>query len=222
MAPPHPARAPRNPASPICSPRWSARSCQSIRGGASRSGASPSISPTMASMPTSSCRCAPPGSTGRRWCRDRTWPTSRRPRSGSRSARASGGSISTPRPGPTSPRAPLWAALTGGERVMHVEYTADPTYAARAFRVTPEQYRRLWAAIRAEFRARSRRPPGAHRPPRLRPARRFLRRRRPGQRAVDLQQLGRRAAAAGGGQDLAVAAVRARAAVAVPTRHEPR
>ncbi len=46
----------------------------------------------------------------------------------------------------------LWAALTGGERVMHVEYTSDPTYAARAIRVTPEQYRRLWAAIRAEFR----------------------------------------------------------------------
>lgn len=46
----------------------------------------------------------------------------------------------------------LWAALTGGERVMHVEYTSDPTYAARAIRVTPEQYRRLWTAIRAEFR----------------------------------------------------------------------
>ena len=46
----------------------------------------------------------------------------------------------------------LWAATTGGERVMHVEYTADPSYAARAIRVTPEQYRRLWASIRAEFR----------------------------------------------------------------------
>ena len=46
----------------------------------------------------------------------------------------------------------LWAATTGGERVMHVEYTSDPSYAARAIRVTPEQYRRLWAAIRAEFR----------------------------------------------------------------------
>ncbi len=46
----------------------------------------------------------------------------------------------------------LWAAVTGGERVMHVEYTSDPTYAARSIRMTPEQYRRLWAAIRAEFR----------------------------------------------------------------------
>ena len=46
----------------------------------------------------------------------------------------------------------LWAATTGGERVMHVEYTSDPSYAARTIRVTPEQYRRLWAAIRAEFR----------------------------------------------------------------------
>ena len=35
---------------------------------------------------------------------------------------------------------------------MHVEYTADPAYSAREIRVTPEQYRRLWAAIRAEFR----------------------------------------------------------------------
>ena len=46
----------------------------------------------------------------------------------------------------------VWAATTGGERVIHAEYTADPTYAARAIRVTPEQYRRLWASIRAEFR----------------------------------------------------------------------
>ncbi len=45
----------------------------------------------------------------------------------------------------------LWAATTGGDRIMHVEYTADPTYAARAIRLTPEQYRRLWASIRAEF-----------------------------------------------------------------------
>ena len=42
-------------------------------------------------------------------------------------------------------------ALTGGERVMHVEWVQDPTYAARAIRLTPEQYRRLWAAIRAGF-----------------------------------------------------------------------
>jgi len=42
-------------------------------------------------------------------------------------------------------------ALTGGERVMHVEWVQDPAYAARAIRLTPEQYRRLWAAIRAGF-----------------------------------------------------------------------
>ena len=42
-------------------------------------------------------------------------------------------------------------ALTGGERVMHVEWTRDPTYSARAIRMTPEQYRRLWAGIRAGF-----------------------------------------------------------------------
>ena len=45
----------------------------------------------------------------------------------------------------------LWAALTGGERVMHVEWVADPAYAERAIRLRPEEYRRLWAAIRAEF-----------------------------------------------------------------------
>lgn len=42
-------------------------------------------------------------------------------------------------------------ALAGGERVMHVEWTRDPTFAARAIRLTPEQYRRIWASIRAGF-----------------------------------------------------------------------
>jgi uncharacterized protein (TIGR02117 family) len=42
-------------------------------------------------------------------------------------------------------------ALTGGERVVHVEWVRDPSYEARAVRLTPEQYRRLWASIRAEF-----------------------------------------------------------------------
>jgi uncharacterized protein (TIGR02117 family) len=45
----------------------------------------------------------------------------------------------------------IWAALTGGKRVMHVEYVTDPSYAAREIRLRPEQYRRLWAAIRADF-----------------------------------------------------------------------
>ena len=42
-------------------------------------------------------------------------------------------------------------ALTGGERVMHVQWVRDPAYAAKAIRLTPEQYRRLWASIRSEF-----------------------------------------------------------------------
>jgi uncharacterized protein (TIGR02117 family) len=59
--------------------------------------------------------------------------------------------LDTPTWADISPRTAL-AAAGGGERVMHVEYTADPTYAARKIRLTPEQYRRLWTAIRAEFR----------------------------------------------------------------------
>lgn len=47
--------------------------------------------------------------------------------------------------------ATLWAATSGGERVMHVEWVRDPTYSARAIRLTPEQYRRLWTAIRSGF-----------------------------------------------------------------------
>jgi uncharacterized protein (TIGR02117 family) len=58
--------------------------------------------------------------------------------------------LDTPTWGDITPRT-LWAATTGGERVMHVEWTSDPAYAARELRVTPEQYRRLWAAIRAGF-----------------------------------------------------------------------
>ena len=58
--------------------------------------------------------------------------------------------LETPTWGDISP-ATLWAATTGGERVMHVEWTRDPAWSARAVRVTPEQYRRLWAAIRAGF-----------------------------------------------------------------------
>ena len=44
-----------------------------------------------------------------------------------------------------------WAALTGGKRVMHVEYVPNPNYAVREIRLRPEEYRRLWAAIRADF-----------------------------------------------------------------------
>ena len=42
-------------------------------------------------------------------------------------------------------------ALTGGERVMHVQWVSNPAYAAKEIRLTPEQYRRLWASIRSEF-----------------------------------------------------------------------
>jgi uncharacterized protein (TIGR02117 family) len=45
----------------------------------------------------------------------------------------------------------IWSALTGGNRVMHVEYVANPKYAAREIRLRPEEYRRLWAAIRSDF-----------------------------------------------------------------------
>jgi uncharacterized protein (TIGR02117 family) len=45
----------------------------------------------------------------------------------------------------------IWSALTGGRRVMHVEYVPNPGYAARQIRLRPEEYRRLWAAIRADF-----------------------------------------------------------------------
>jgi uncharacterized protein (TIGR02117 family) len=42
-------------------------------------------------------------------------------------------------------------ALTGGERVMHVQWVSNPAYAAKEIHLTPEQYRRLWASIRSEF-----------------------------------------------------------------------
>jgi uncharacterized protein (TIGR02117 family) len=45
----------------------------------------------------------------------------------------------------------IWSALTGGKRVMHVEYVPSPAYAVRQIRLRPEEYRRLWAAIRADF-----------------------------------------------------------------------
>ena len=63
--------------------------------------------------------------------------------------------LDTPTWADLSPRT-LFAATTGGERVIHAEYTSDPAYAAREIRLTPEQYRRLWAAVRAEFALDSR------------------------------------------------------------------
>lgn len=45
----------------------------------------------------------------------------------------------------------IWSALAGGPRVIHVEYVATPAYAAREIRLRPQEYRRLWAAVRADF-----------------------------------------------------------------------
>ena len=58
--------------------------------------------------------------------------------------------LDTPRWRDIKPRT-IWSALSGGERVMHVEWVGDPTFAAKAIRLRPEEYRRLWAAIRAGF-----------------------------------------------------------------------
>ncbi|NUS99498.1 MAG: TIGR02117 family protein [Sphingomonas sp.] len=47
----------------------------------------------------------------------------------------------------------IWSAIVGGRRVMHVEWVSNPKlYADRAIRLRPEEYRRLWAAIRSDFR----------------------------------------------------------------------
>jgi len=45
----------------------------------------------------------------------------------------------------------IWSALAGGDRVIHVQYVPSPYYAVRQIRLRPEEYRRLWASIRAEF-----------------------------------------------------------------------
>ena len=45
----------------------------------------------------------------------------------------------------------IWSALAGGPRVIHVEYVPSPYYAVRQVRLRPQEYRRLWATIRADF-----------------------------------------------------------------------
>lgn len=52
--------------------------------------------------------------------------------------------------------ATIGAALAGGSRVVHVEWVADPTWNARAIRLRPEEYRRLWSAIRTSFKGDAR------------------------------------------------------------------
>lgn len=58
--------------------------------------------------------------------------------------------LDTPRWRDIKPRT-IRAALTGGRRVMHVEWVSRLDYMDRAIRLRPEEYRRLWAAIRADF-----------------------------------------------------------------------
>jgi uncharacterized protein (TIGR02117 family) len=58
--------------------------------------------------------------------------------------------LETPRWRDIKPKT-VWSALSGGKRVMHVEWVRDPGYAAREIRLRPHEYRRLWAAIRADF-----------------------------------------------------------------------
>lgn len=58
--------------------------------------------------------------------------------------------LETPRWRDIKPRA-VWAGLTGGERVMHVERVAAIGPDVRAIRLRPEEYRRLWASVRSEF-----------------------------------------------------------------------
>jgi uncharacterized protein (TIGR02117 family) len=45
----------------------------------------------------------------------------------------------------------IWSALAGGDRVLHVELVPAPYYAVRQVRLRPEEYRRLWSAIRADM-----------------------------------------------------------------------
>jgi uncharacterized protein (TIGR02117 family) len=47
--------------------------------------------------------------------------------------------------------ATIWAVLSGSRRVLHVEWVDSPSYADRQIRLRPEEYRRLWAAARADF-----------------------------------------------------------------------
>ena len=58
--------------------------------------------------------------------------------------------LNTPTWSDITPRT-IFSALAGGRRVMHVEYVASPNYAVREIRLRPDEYRRLWAAVRADF-----------------------------------------------------------------------
>jgi uncharacterized protein (TIGR02117 family) len=58
--------------------------------------------------------------------------------------------LDTPTWADITPRT-IWSGLTGGERVIHVERVGDPGPELRAIRLRPEEYRRLFAAIRAQL-----------------------------------------------------------------------
>ena len=58
--------------------------------------------------------------------------------------------LETPTWADLTPRT-AWSAIAGGERVMHVDRTAGPGADLVAIRLRPEEYRRLWAAVRAQL-----------------------------------------------------------------------
>lgn len=58
--------------------------------------------------------------------------------------------LETPTWAEITPRT-LWSAIGGGERVLHVDRTTVPGDDLVAIRLRPEEYRRLWAAVRAQF-----------------------------------------------------------------------
>ncbi len=58
--------------------------------------------------------------------------------------------LDTPTWADITPRT-AWAALTGGDQVLHVERIRQPGTELRAIRLRPEEYRRLWAAIRSDL-----------------------------------------------------------------------
>lgn len=58
--------------------------------------------------------------------------------------------LDTPTWSDLTPRT-IWAALTGGDQILHVDRTVGAGADLYALRLRPEEYRRLWAAIRAEF-----------------------------------------------------------------------
>ena len=58
--------------------------------------------------------------------------------------------LNTPTWWDLTPRTAL-TALIGDRPVMHVQYVPSPGYTLREIRLRPDEYRRLWAAVRASF-----------------------------------------------------------------------